>query len=249
MPHVSFNNAGRFGNWYLECATAIAYALQHNLNFHASDGHGKDPHWNPVYCLHLCDKTFNPNIETIRLWENGHYYQPLEFREEWRNKNIVIEGYRQSEKYFKDYRQEILFLLDFPYQKKDGYVALHVRRGDYVHLVEKHPQVTPEWYKKAVDNYFPDKKIKVFSDDIPYCKKVFADRDWEYSANHDILSDFIEMQNCEHFVNSSSTFSWAAAWHSRSEGKMVVTPEDWFVKGYSLETKDIIPESWIKLPL
>ncbi len=245
---VTFNNAGRFGNWYMECCTALAYALRHKLEFHSPKQDGKDPFWNPVYCQHLNNPNWNPHLETIHLWENGHGYQELPFEESWRDKNIIIEGYRQSEKYFKDFRSEILYLLDFPYEKKEGYVCIHVRRGDYLHLRNKHPEVPKEWYENAM-KMFPDYKFKFFSDEIEWCKREFGGRDnVEFSTNgSDIVADFIEMQNCEHFINSSSTFSWSAAWHSRSENKIIVTPQKWFVDGYSLYTGDIIPENWIKL--
>lgn len=244
---VTFNPAGRFGNWYMEAATSMAYALRHGLSFSMPKQDGKDMFWNPVYCTHLCNPNYNPNLEEVRLWENGHYYQELPFEEEWRNKNIIIEGYRQSEKYFKDFQDEIRILMNYPYEKKDGYVCLHWRRGDYVFLLDKHPPVTIEYYEKAMA-MLPGYKFKVFSDDINYCREQFKRRtDVEFSTNDHIERDFVEMQNCEHFINSSSTFSWAASWHSRSENKKIITPKLWFVEGYHLETKDIIPDEWIKL--
>lgn len=241
---VSFTNSGRFGNWYMEMCTALAYALKHGLDFHAPNGRGKDLFWNPVYATHLCNPNYDTSLEEIHLWENKHEYEELPFNESWRDKNIIIEGYRQSEKYFKDFRSEILYLLGFPYNKKEGYVAVHIRRGDYVFLLDKHPVVKREYYENAMA-MFPGYKFKIFSDDIFWCKKEFPE--CEFSTNDDILSDFIEMQNCEHFINSSSTFSWASSWNSRSENKIIVTPKLWFVENYPLSAKDIIPENWIKL--
>lgn len=243
---VTFNNAGRFGNWYMEACTAIAYALRHSLDFSMPTGHGKDTYFNPVYCKHLINPNYNPRLEEVRLWENGHHYQELPFEEDWKNKNIIVEGYRQSEKYFKEYRNEILYLMNYPYEKKE-YVCIHVRRGDYLYLTDKHPQYGKEWYLEAMRN-FKGCKFKFFSDDIAWCRKEFSERaDCEFSTNGDIEMDFIEMQCCSHFINSSSTFSWAAAWHSRSEGKIIITPQKWFVDNYPLDTKDIIPENWVKL--
>jgi hypothetical protein len=96
--------------------------------------------------------------------------------------------------------------------------------------------------------HFQGFRFKIFSDDLTWCRDQFGGRDdCEFSTNNDILSDFSEMQNCEHFINSSSTFSWAASWHSRGENKKIITPKLWFVENYALETKDIIPEEWIKL--
>lgn len=244
---VSFNPAGRFGNWFFEACTAIAYALRHGLEFSMPTGHGKDHFYNPVYCKHLCNENWNPALEEVRLWESGHNYQELPFEESWRDKNIIIEGYRQSEKYFKDFRNEILYLLGYPYEKKEGFVCVHVRRGDYLHLRNKHPEVTKDWYERAMGK-FSGYGYKFFSDDIAWCKNEFGGRsDCEFSTNNHIERDFIEMQNCEHFINSSSTYSWAASWHSRSEHKVIYTPELWFVPGYNLDTSDIIPENWIKL--
>lgn len=244
---VSFTPAGRFGNWYMEAATAMAYALRHGLEFSMPKQEGRDAFWNPTYCHHLCSPKWDSSIETIRLWENGHHYQELPFEESWRHKNIVIEGYRQSEKYFIDFRDEIIYLMNYPYEKKEGYVCLHWRRGDYVHLRDKHPEITIEYYERGMA-MFPSFKFKIFSDDLPFCREQFKHRnDVEFSTNDNIERDFTEMQCCEHFINSSSTFSWAAAWHSRSENKVVVTPKLWFVEGYSLDTRDIIPENWVKI--
>lgn len=243
---VTFNNAGRFGNWYMEACTAIAYALRHGLDF-SMPQQKNDPFWNPIYAKHLIDPNYNPSLQEVHLWENGHHYQELPFNEAWRNQNIIIEGYRQSEKYFKDFRKEIIALMAYPYEKKDGVVSVHVRRGDYLHLTNKHPQITKEWYEKAMGEFF-GYTYKFFSDDIDYCRREFGHRDdCEFSTNDDIERDFIEMQCCEHFINSSSTFSWAASWHSQSENKVIITPKLWFVEGYELDTSDIIPETWIKL--
>lgn len=252
---VTFNNAGRFGNWFFEAATCIAYAMKHDLNFTVPNGSGKDPYWNPVYCRHLIDDGFDPNKESVHLWENGHQYKELPFQEEWRGKNIVIEGYRQSEKYFKDFRNEILYLLDFKWVPKPYVVSIHIRRGDYLHLTQKHILYDIKYMLSAM-RLFLEKgysNFKVFSDDIPWCMQEFARPEYsginiEFSTNKDEVSDVEEISGCEHHINSSSTFAWAGAWLNRNPNKIVVTPELWFQPGWGgLETKDIIPETWIKL--
>ncbi len=231
----------------MEAATAMAYALRHGLEFSMPTGKDRDMFHCPVYCKHLCNPNYNPSLPEIRLWENGHHYQELEFKEEWRDCNIIIEGYRQSEKYFKDFRNEIIYLMNYPYEKKEGVVCVHVRRGDYLLLKDKHPYYGKDWYLSAMRE-FKGYKFKFFSDEIDWCRKEFAERaDCEFSTNDDIERDFIEMQCCNHFINSSSTFSWAAAWHSQSDDKIIITPEKWFIDNYNLDTRDIIPENWIKL--
>lgn len=242
---VTFNNAGRFGNWFLECAAMLAYALKHNLDF-TVPAQTNNPKYNPIYCFHLINPNYNPNLETIRLWENGHIWQPLEFKEEWRGKNIVIEGYRQSEKYFKEYRREILYLMNFPYKKKEGCVGIHVRRGDYLYLLDKHPTVTKQWYEEAM-NLFPGYKFRFYSDELDWCRSEFDNRaDCEF-FNGDEVSDVSDGSGCEHNIISSSTFGWAMAWLNRNPEKKIIIPKLWFVENYSLDTTDIVPSEWIKL--
>jgi hypothetical protein len=244
---VSFSNAGRFGNWFMQAATAIAYSLRHGLDF-SMPIQKNDPFWNPIYATHLRNPRYNHSIEEIHLWENGHEYQELPFNEEWRDKNIIVEGYRQSEKYFKDFRTEILYLLGFPYEMKKGYVSVHVRRGDYLTLKEKHPYIGKEWYEQAMV-LFDGYKFKFFSDEIAWCIQEFGGReDCEFSSNSDIEADFIEMQNCEHNICSASTFAWASMWCNRNENKRVIFPQKWFTDGWcELNTKDIVPEWCEKL--
>ena len=244
---VTFNNAGRMGNWLFEAATAMAYALEHDLDFTVPN-ETSNPKWNPIYCPHLIDNTYNPGLEKVHLWETKHSYEELPYDPSWKDKNIIIEGYRQTAKYFDKYRRSIIYLLKFPYTKNEGYVSVHVRRGDYVQLREKHPEVTVEWYEKAM-SMFPGYKFKFFSDDILWCMETFAHRnDCTYSGNTDEQSDLIEMSCCEHQICSPSTFSWWGAYLNQNKDKKVIFPQFWFTPGWDgLDTSDIVKPEWIKL--
>jgi hypothetical protein len=212
-------------------------------------GLNKDPFHSPVYCKHLINPNYNPSLQEVRLWENGHHYQELPFEESWRDKNIIIEGYRQSEKYFIDYRDEILYLLNYPYEKRDGYVAVHVRRGDYLILTMKHPPVTKQWYENAMNRFGSNFRFKFYSDDIHWCVQEFGHRnDCEFSSGTDIEGDVIDGAMCEHSIISASTFGWAMAWLNRNPNKVVYLPEKWFVDGWdNMDTRDIVPSSWYKI--
>lgn len=244
---VTFNPAGRYGNWFFECCTMIAYALKHNLEFTVPKV-TQHEFFNPVYALHLVNPNYNPSLERIDLWENGHHYQELPFEESWRDKNIVIQGYRQSEKYFKEFRNEILYLLNYPYEKREGVMAVHIRRGDYLLLASKHPPVTSQWYEEAM-KMFPGYKFKFYSDDINWCVQEFGNRnDCEFSAGNSIEFDVYDGACCEHQIISASTFGWAMAWLNRNPGKKVVLPRLWFTENWDgLDTKDIVPPEWVKL--
>jgi Glycosyl transferase family 11 len=245
---VTFTNAGRMGNWCFEAATSIAYALEHNLEFTVPK-HTDNEKWNPIYCLHLVNPNYNPHLEKIHLWETKHSYEELPFDESWIDKNICIEGYRQTALYFDKYRNHILYLFDFPYTKKESFVSVHVRRGDYLELRMKHKEVTVDWYYRAMD-LFKGYTFKFFSDDIPWCMKTFGHlSNVEFSSNSDEVTDMIEMSCMEHQICSPSTFSWWGAYLNQNEDKKVVFPTFWFTEGWGgLDTSQIVKPEWIKLP-
>lgn len=238
---------GRLGNFMFQISTGIGYALKHGLVF-TIPNKTNNAFWNPIYLQHLVNPNWDETKGQIVINENGHQYQELPFQEEWIDKNIVLNGYWQSEKYFKEYRNELLKLFGFHWELKKGLVSVHVRRGDYLNLTHKHPPVTKEWYEQAM-NIFPNYRFKFFSDDIQWCKETFSNReDCEFSNNTNELNDLIEMSYSEHFINSASTFSWWGAWLSRNEDKKIVLPKLWFVPNWdACETKDIVPDTWIKL--
>lgn len=244
---VGCRTYGRCGNFLFQAANTIAIALRHNQEF-SLPNRTIDPYWHPLYLQHLVNDKWEQGREDVLINEQGMHYQPIEWKEEWNDKQVVLNGYWQSEKYFKEYRSEILYLFGFTYEKKEGMVSVHVRRGDYLHLTMKHPPVHKEWYEQAM-GMFPGYRFKFFSDEIEWCRREFGNRgDCEFSSNSNEKEDLIEMSCCEHNINSSSTFSWWGAWLNRNEQKKIVTPQKWFVDGWEgLDTKDIIPENWIKL--
>lgn len=251
---VYFQNMGRAGNFLFEAATALAYALKHDMEF-TVPFHTDNPFWNPIYFPHLRNTKFNFKLPEVRVTEEQHHYKEIPFLEEWRKCNIKLVGYWQSEKYFQEYRSEILKAFAIPYEPLQGFVSIHVRRGDYLQLPNKHPNVPYEYYKQAV-LMFVDKGYKSFvvtSDDIEYCKETFKPlrvygAEFSYSQNHDPIKDLALGSCCEHQICSSSTFAVWQYWLNRNPDKIGVFPELWFTPGHNgLETKDIVPVECIKL--
>lgn len=250
MPHVTFPAVGRMGNFLYECATSLAYALKHDLNFTVPH-YTTDTFWSPIYLKNLQDNSYDHNLERVELWENGHEYQELPFQEDWRHKNIIIHGYRQSEKYFNDYKKEILYLFNFPYEKKDV-CFIHARYSDYLTIPGKHIIIDEEYIVKGM-SLIKEKtglnRFKIFSDNLILFKERHGHLyDFEYSTNTNEVDDLIEMSCCHSSINSSSTFSWWAAWLNQNPDKVIVTPKDWFQPGWmNMNVSDIIPETWIKI--
>lgn len=238
---------GRLGNVLFQAAHTIALALKNNQEF-SFPNKTIDPYWHPLYLQHLVNHKWVQGREDVLINENGMAYQEIEWREEWKDKQVVLNGYWQTEKYFKEYKGEILYLFDFPYEKKEGIVSLHIRRGDYVNFRAKHPEVLPEWYFGAME-MFPGKLFKIFSDDMPYARKEFGHLDnCIFSTNSNEIEDMVEMSCCESNICSPSTFSWWGMWLNRNENKKVIFPKFWFAENWqNMDTSDIVPEWCIKL--
>lgn len=245
---VSYRVIGRLGNSHFQAAVSYAYARKHGLEWSVPNWSTHNFH-SPLYLEHLIHPDYDKR-EDVLINEHGMAYQEIHFIEEWRNKNIVLNGYWQSEKYFSEYRGEIIEKFNYPYQFKDGYVSVHVRRGDYLHLEQKHPPVTVEWYELAMSK-FPDKKFIFYSDEISWCKQTFGHRnDCEFSEGKTIEQDLYEASWCEHNICSASTYSWWQMWLNRNPFKIVIFPEKWFQDGWDgHDTSDVLPEWVIKLKL
>ena len=239
--------AGRLGNYMHQVATTYAYSLRHKMDY-AIPKHELD------YGVLFPNINTEP-IETSGLYKHNEpptqYYSAIPYRV-----NILIEGYFQSEKYYADYRNEVVKLFDLPYNMNKGVVSIHVRRGDYVQHANVFPPVGSGYLGKAVkaftDNGFTH--FKVFSDDIEWCKEHFqyyTGATFEYSngTKGDIyqdLQDMIDMSCCEHNIIANSTFSWWSAWLNQNPNKIVVCPSalNWFGTRSQINTKDYIPTGW-----
>lgn len=172
------------------------------------------------------------------------------------SRNIYLDGYWQSEKYFKKYRTDLLelFTPQVPFTK-DRYsvknspcVAIHIRHGDYVaigcSIDESYYDDAIAYLKRIVGENL---EFLIFSDDIEYAKQ-FAQSHSDlkmtvvYSEENDqTLRDFYRMTNCTHFIIANSSYSWWAAWLGKASEKVVVCPES------DMWTGDFYPEEWIKI--
>lgn len=251
----SFRPYGRAGNFLFMAANCIAYALEHGLEF-SMPKQTNDEFWNPIYLKELQHHDYQQGREDILINEKQFSYSPHEFKEEWRDKYIIFNGYFQSESYFKKYRNEILYLFGFEWELKPV-ISLHARYGDYLTIRNVHGQmkhiVVDEAYIMAAIEYIQSitgiEQIKVFSDNIELFKQRHGNLyNFEYSTNSSEMEDLLEMSCCHSNIGSSSTFSWWGGWLNRNSEKIVVTQREWFTPNWDgLDTSDIIPENWIKL--
>ena len=176
--------------------------------------------------------------------------------------HVSLQGYFQSEKYFKNIENEIRE--DFTFKKEvfdpckemvssvDNPIALHVRRTDYVANNTNHPLCTLNYYKAALKHFNDERNVIVFSDDPEWChqQQLFSDDRFIISENTDNRVDLCLMSLCKDFIIANSSFSWWGAWLSSNKNKKVIAPVQWFGKtGYTKDhnTKDLIPNEWTRI--
>lgn len=181
-------------------------------------------------------------------------------------KNYFMDGYWQSEKYFKDIREDIikeftLKNLSDKYREAlnkivENSVSIHIRRGDLItNKAVNDMWGTPsiEYYKKALE-YIKERskvdKVYFFSDDIDWVKENFDFVDVEKVFFSDTglstAEELILMSKCSHNIIPNSTFSWWSAWLNQNPNKIVIAPSKWM--RYDDGTHpNIIPESWIRI--
>lgn len=172
------------------------------------------------------------------------------------SRNSYLFGYWQTEKYFKEYREDILKMFTPRYElsrtcnlfiqkvKSCNSVAVHVRRGDYVKLGIC---LDSSYYKNAfavLNEKFENLTYFVFSDNVDYAKQMFKDVDgaFEYvenSSSNSTLDDFFVMKECKHIIMANSSYSWWAAWLNENPGKVVIYPKDDKI------LTDFYPKEWI----
>jgi hypothetical protein len=188
----------------------------------------------------------------------------------FRTKNVYLEGYWQSEKYFKNIQfilqnelkvNEDKLSIDYNLNKhliihKKNSVSIHVRRGDYVSnrvTSEYHGICDMNYYLQAI-NFFEELIEEpfffVFSDDKNYVKENFGNKK-NVLVVENIPYDYEElllMSTCDHNIIANSSFSWWGAWLNANSNKKVIAPKKWFVNNEMQRlSSDLLPLEWIKI--
>ena len=167
--------------------------------------------------------------------EKQHSYQEI-------TKSGMMVGYWQSEKYFDFVENEIRQEFKLPRSNiVDDWVAVTVRRGDYLASPDVFAQLGEDYYGEA-RKAFPGHKFVVFSDDPQWCKRNLA---W---ADHVMPcsppgQDLALLSSFKNHIIANSSFGWWGAW--LANGKKVIAPKNWFTNG--LDDSDLIPDRWIRI--
>lgn len=254
---------GGLGNQMFQYALGRVLSIKNNTELLLDLNYFKNKNFTPrEYNLGVF------NIKARILQENKipfliKYFLPILKKITWSG-NIYLDGYFQSEKYFKEYTD--IIRQDFTLKevsikseslikeiKNSNSVCMHIRRGDYVGNT-LHPVQDLAYYQngiKELEKKTNIDKIYVFSDDIVWCKEnLKSDRELFFVNREELnISDSEElsiMTNCKYFIVANSSFSWWGAWLSTREEKIVICPKKWF-NNESINTNDLIPKEWIRI--
>lgn len=248
------------GNQLFELASLIGLAKRYNTSLMLP------PKWQYRSSFNLNSSIQYGNVDAFVSIREPAFHCCLEFFDKFehilKNERVYVEGYFQSELYWKSFEDEIRKAFEFAISIKEdtdsfltdndieeeNFVAVSVRRGDFA--VDANHYLLPfEYYIGAITLYFPEKDIMVFSDDIPWCKEHFcmAGRRIVFSENKNAIEQLSLMSRFSDFVLANSTFSWWGAYLSQAKTKKVVRPYYHFDGELKIKNnlKDHYPSSWI----
>ncbi len=256
---VSFLEGG-LGNFLFQIAAGYSFALKHKKDYFIN--------------LNLIQPGHTPiaeyknnilrNIGYTREEESYLVYKEPKFQYKeinvYSTHSILLHGYFQSEKYFINYKNEILKLFQIDENTKDYLYAkyktvlkhptcsLHVRRGDYLKKQHAHVVQSLDYYKKCADRFNEDTHYLIFSDDIAWCEGSFNFlKNKTFVTDNKDYQDLYLMTLCNNNIIANSSFSWWGAWLNCTVNKTVLAPKNWFNSNYIANNDDVYCQNWVIL--
>lgn len=265
MKQVGAYPAGGLGNQMWNYATARALALHNEAELYIDKSYYDNPSRPFPFPYELDAFQIEASVQKRhgkQIKEPHYHYSPGIIRKH--DEDVFLDGYFQSEKYFKDYRDIIIgdfTLKDRPshlcnqwqrtIRELDFPVAVHIRRGERVDnkvAREKHGLIGGDYYMEAM-NIVGEEVAKMptwiaFTDD-PEWVSQFAQYMNLVVTGTSAPEDIHLMSLCKGAIIANSSFSWWSAWLGGPDN-IVVCPDPWDV-GRGDDTKDVLPADWIKL--
>ena len=258
MKIVTVRLQGGLGNQMFQIATTYAYAQKFNfipkfdftkcITVHQGFSSTK---YKDTLFKNLISFDYTTTHFINYFKEPHHSFNEIPYYDD----HLFLEGYFQSEKYFKKYKKELqeLFYLDYTkilfflesLPKNKDITSIHIRRGDYLKFPGIHDICSLEYYKNAMD-IMVDNNFIIVSDDMDWCRENIKGENIYYSPFTDEIEDLLLISSCKNKIIANSSFSWWGAYLSDITSK-VIAPKKWFGVSGPKEQNDIIPSSWIKI--
>lgn len=266
------------GNQMFQYAFGRALSLKYNTPLKIDLSFLKNRNMGPGfiyrdYDLNLFNvyEDFNVNYNGVAVASEPFFHYSNELVNaiaQVKDRNILIDGYWQSPKYFLGLDSQIR--KDFEFKNKvddskddnilnmvnlitnSNSVMINVRRTDYLNT-NHHGVMGLEYINNSVNiikSKVENPKFFIFSDDIDWCKSNIVLDNMvivDHSYKGDRFSYYLQlMMMCKNFIIPNSTFAWWAAWLNQYEDKIVIAPKKWLASD-KINTNDIIPSDWIRI--
>lgn len=231
----------------LQTDFAINYALPH------AGGQGKAP---VFFKDSLYKKISNTNHIPHHVFHEPDWaYTPLP-----NIKDMVIDGFFQSGKHFKNNNAVIKNLFSFPdsITEKVGkalskvptkILGVHIRLGDYLQpgYITTHYVCTRNYYVEALEQFDRSEyTVVVITDNVYDYNRYIALDNVIISNSKSELEDLFLLSQCDSVIMSNSSFSWWGTFLGKDKEK-VCTPDKWFGVDGPKNYSDIYEDSWIKI--
>jgi hypothetical protein len=162
------------------------------------------------------------------------------------SKTIFLEGFFQSELYFKDYSKEIKalftpeegiiefldkhthFFTQFPELKlPHDYAILCIRRGDYIKYAYGHNPCGMDYFTKAM-NILKKERYYIITDDFEWAKRKFTGDSFRFLDNiSDDLHHLLSIALFKNYIISNSSFHWWGSFLSIYDSPVIIAPDKW----------------------
>lgn len=249
------NISCQMGNNLFQVATTLAYAWEHQIEAYFPGLAGDIPHLQHVFFR--CNVR-NPEGALAKTWaEPSHRYHRIPFK-----RNVMLDGYFQSEKYFLKYRSKIIEHFQ-PTEDDTAYILQ--KYGDLL----AHPKavgVHLRWYfedgsgnvfiqygkdylRKAMARFPKDSLFIICSNNSSFARQNIPNevQNVVFIENEADYIDLYLLSMCKHNIITNSTFGWWGAWLNTNPEKIVIAPATWLHPMNGPPTEDVVPKSWKKL--
>lgn len=177
--------------------------------------------------------------------------------------NSYLEGYFQSENYFKPIEKKIREEFSFknPIQnhsvdilnqiQSTNSICVNIRRADFV-TNDFHGTCGVNYYHQAeeiIESKIENPVYYIFSDDMDWCRENIYFKNEFHFVGHihkgDKFQDYLRLMSaCKDFIIPNSSFAWWAAYLSKNENKIVVAPKRWN-SSTEFDTTSLTLPNWI----
>ena len=254
---IIVNLVGRFGNILFELFCGYTIALRYNLKLAIINKDNESSIFKFNFFNNILYINKNKNMDDyIKINEEKTSYSDI-LSNIPVNKNLILNGYFQSVKYFKEYFEVIKnnfdfktleiakkIMKDFKNDNKKEVICIHIRGTDYLKLKNYHNNLGIEYYKKSLkcvedienkiiilftddQQYVDDKFFKIYNLKVKEIIEKYIPNNFSYLRNNEELEFFL-ISCCDYIICANSTFSLWASYFSNAQ--KIYIPRNWFGK-------------------